>query len=340
MESTRRDILLAAAALAPIFATQMATPSLAEETSPGSLRLVTFKSRTNAKPRVGILRDSGGTIDLSAEATRLGRSLQFDPASMLALIAAGPAGLDEIRAVAGAANTELAAADVQLMAPIPILQRNIYAVGWNYLEHFAEGQIAHKTNVKYPDHPVFFSKASHAINGPYDPIPFDPKVSTMIDWEGELAVVIGSRGRNIAEADAMDHVFGWSVINDTTARDVQYTRHGGQWFKGKSLDGHAPMGPCIVVKGTLDPENLKLTTRVNGVVKQEANTSQMFFKVPKIIEELSLGLTLEPGDIIASGTPSGIGYARTPQEFLKPGDVMETEIGGIGIIRNEIKAFG
>jgi len=133
---------------------------------------------------------------------------------------------------------------------------------------------------------------------------------------------------------------GYSVINDTTARDVQNKRHGGQWFKGKSLDGHGPMGPWIVEKSALNYDDLHLVTRINGVVKQDANTSQMYFKVPRIIAELSLGLTLEAGDIIATGTPPGVGFARKPPEFMKPGDVMETEISGIGLIRNEIKAVG
>ena len=176
------------------------------------------------------------------------------------------------------------------------------------------------------------------MNGPYDPIPYDPAVSTMIDWEGELAVIIGKRGRNISEAEAMHYVFGYTVINDTTARDIQQKKHGGQWFKGKSLDGHGPLGPWIIPAAELDYANLHLVTRVNGVVKQDANTKQMYFKVPRIVSELSLGLTIEPGDIIATGTPPGVGFARKPQEFLKPGDVMETEISEIGMIRNVITA--
>jgi 2-keto-4-pentenoate hydratase/2-oxohepta-3-ene-1,7-dioic acid hydratase in catechol pathway len=230
----------------------------------------------------------------------------------------------------------MALAEAHLHAPIPKPVRNVFCVGWNYLDHFVEGQPHRKADVAYPEHPVFFTKATNAVNGPYDPIPYDPKVSTAIDWEGELAVVIGKRGRDISEADAMGHVFGFSALNDTTARDIQQKKHGGQWFRGKSLDGHAPMGPCIVARDDLDPDDLKLTVRVNGVVKQEATTRQMYFKLPRIVAELSLGLTLEVGDIIATGTPPGVGYARTPAEFLKPGDVMETEIAGIGALRNVI----
>jgi 2-keto-4-pentenoate hydratase/2-oxohepta-3-ene-1,7-dioic acid hydratase in catechol pathway len=214
--------------------------------------------------------------------------------------------------------------------------RNTYAVGWNYLEHFGESLTANAAKAALPKHPVFFTKDTHTVNGPFDPIPFDPSVSVKIDWEGELAVIIGKRGRNIKEADAMNYVFGYAVINDTTARDIQVD-HGGQWFKGKSLDGHGPIGPWIIAASDLDYNDLQLTTRVNGVVKQQINTKQMYFKVPRIISELSLGLTLEPGDVIASGTPSGIGAARNPPEFLKPGDILETEIDRIGVIRNEIR---
>jgi 2-keto-4-pentenoate hydratase/2-oxohepta-3-ene-1,7-dioic acid hydratase in catechol pathway len=192
--------------------------------------------------------------------------------------------------------------------------------------------------MEYPAHPVFFTKGVNTVNGPYDPIPFDPAVSTAIDWEVELAVIIGTRGRNIEEADAMSHVFGYSVINDTTARDMQIKLHGGQWFKGKSLDKYGPIGPWIVPAADLDPSDLHLLLRVNGEVKQDASTAQMYFKVARIIAELSRGLTLVPGDIIATGTPPGIGNARKPPEFLKPGDVMETEIVGLGTLRNVIQA--
>jgi 2-keto-4-pentenoate hydratase/2-oxohepta-3-ene-1,7-dioic acid hydratase in catechol pathway len=254
---------------------------------------------------------------------------------MVSLIAAGPDAIGQARKCAAAEPGE-PLASVRLMAPIPVPVRNTYAVGWNYLEHFDESLTAKASKAKLPEHPVFFTKGTHTVNGPFDPIPFDPAVSVKIDWEGELAVIIGKRGRNIKETDAMNYVFGYAVINDTTARDMQVD-HGGQWFKGKSLDGHGPIGPWIVAAGDLDYNDLELTTRVNGVVKQQINTRQMYFKVPRIISELSLGLTLEPGDVIATGTPSGIGAGRTPQEFLKPGDVLETEIDRIGVIRNEIR---
>ncbi|TDT94643.1 2-keto-4-pentenoate hydratase/2-oxohepta-3-ene-1,7-dioic acid hydratase in catechol pathway [Azorhizobium sp. AG788] len=345
MDTGRRSFMVSVAAAAAAAAPLMVGPTheaVAQTNDPGgALKLLSFRLRDGAPPRVGVALADGTVVDLTAEAARSGKALSFKPDDMVSLIAAGDKGLAEVRElVAQVAPGRVKLTEIIYLPPIPNPQRNIYAVGWNYLEHFAEGQAVRMTDTKYPEHPVFFTKGTHSINGPFDPIPFDPKVSTQIDWEGELAIVIGRRGRNIPEAEALDYVFGYSVINDTTARDVQNARHGGQWFKGKSLDGHGPMGPWIVTKGAFDQDKLHLVTRVNGVVKQDASTGQMYFKVPRIIAELSLGLTLEPGDIIASGTPPGVGFARKPQEFLKPGDVMETEIVGIGTLRNEIKAVG
>ena len=305
-------------------------------TGASTLRLVTFGQGTSDSPRLGAVTAQGMVVDLGATARAKGMTLAFNPTSMLSLVAAGPDAIEQARTCAASGRPHASLDRVRLLAPIPAPARNIYAVGWNYLEHFGESLTAKAAEANLPKHPVFFTKGTHTINGPFDPIPFDPSVSIKIDWEGELAVIIGKRGRNIAESDAMQYVFGYAVINDTTARDMQVD-HGGQWFKGKSLDGHGPMGPWIIPASDIDYTNLQLTTRVNGVVKQQINTSQMYFKVPRIIAELSLGLTLEPGDIIATGTPSGIGAARNPPEFLKPGDVMETEIDRIGVIRNVIR---
>ena len=307
--------------------------------TPGSLRLLTFAPKPGDAPRVGALAANGRIVDLGAAASKSKKKLSFDAARMVSLIAVGEPALAEVRALLTAVPLDGPRVDdVRLLAPIPDPPRNVFAVGWNYVEHFEEGKGLRDANQTLPEHPVFFTKATHVVNGPYDPIPFDPGVSRQIDWEGELAVVIGRRGRNIPEAKALGFVFGFTVINDTTARDLQQKRHGGQWFKGKSLDGHGPMGPWIVTAAGFDHDDQHLVTRVNGVVKQDANTRQMYFKVPRIVAELSLGLTLEPGDIIATGTPPGIGYARKPPEFLKPGDVLETEIDGIGTIRNTIVA--
>ncbi len=302
------------------------------------LRLLSFAPREGDPVRVGAIDAGGGVVDLGREAARRKAKLPFDPAGMLSLIASGEPGLAAVRRLLEAAGDGVRIEDVRLHAPIPRPLRNVFAVGWNYVEHFEEGKALRDAGQTLPEHPVFFTKGANTVNGPYDPIPYDPAVSTLIDWEGELAVVVGRRGKNIPEERAMEHVFGFTVINDTSARDIQQKKHGGQWFKGKSLDGHGPTGPWIVTAGGFDSGDLRLVTRVNGVVKQDASTSRMYFKVPRIVSELSLGLTLEPGDVIATGTPPGIGHAPKPAEYLKPGDVLETEIGGIGTLRNPIRA--
>jgi 2-keto-4-pentenoate hydratase/2-oxohepta-3-ene-1,7-dioic acid hydratase in catechol pathway len=302
------------------------------------LRLLSYADE-HGHPRLGFLRADGHVVDAGEAAHQAKIVLGFASASMLALIEAGPQGLAEIRELAAASvHTGLKLADVRVLPPLPKLARNIFCVGWNYLEHFAEGARMRDPAQKLPEHPVFFTKATGALNGPFDPIAFDRSISEQVDWEAELAVVIGKRGRNIAQAEAFDHVFGYTIVNDVSVRDLQKTWHGGQWFKGKSLDGHAPMGPWIVPASDLDPGDLRLTLRVNGEVKQNGSTKDMYFKIPRIIAELSRGLTLEPGDVIATGTPSGVGMGRNPPEWLKPGDVMETEIEGIGAMRNTIHA--
>jgi 2-keto-4-pentenoate hydratase/2-oxohepta-3-ene-1,7-dioic acid hydratase in catechol pathway len=185
--------------------------------------------------------------------------------------------------------------------------------------------------------PIIFNKATTAVIGPYDDIPFDAAVSERIDWEVELGVIIGKRGKNIAVAAAMSFVFGYTIINDVSARDLQ--RQHRQFFKGKSLDGSCPTGPWIVTADSLsDPHVLRLTCRINDITKQDGNTSQMIFNIPATIEYLSRGMTLLPGDIIATGTPAGVGDARTPPEYLKPGDIVESEIEGIGVLRNGVTA--
>ena len=266
------------------------------------------------------------------------------PFNLLALIES-EIGLDLAKALLQTSEESLIADElllpvstVRLIAPIPHPPKHVLCLGRNYAEHAAESTRAfgEAPPIDKPAYPAIFTKAPTSITGPYSDIPYDPHVSTQIDWEGELAVVIGKAGKNIRREDAMQHVFGYTVLNDISARDIQ-KRHGGQFFKGKSLDGSCPTGPWIVTADEIpDPHNLELTVRVNGVVKQHGNTGSMLFDIPEIIEHLSLGMTLEPGDIIATGTPAGVGHARTPPEFLRPGDVVEVEIENIGTIKNRI----
>jgi 2-keto-4-pentenoate hydratase/2-oxohepta-3-ene-1,7-dioic acid hydratase in catechol pathway len=300
------------------------------------MRFVTYSRTADPKPRVGVLTDGSRVLDLAEAAKASGRPLPFDPSDMVSLIAAGKEGLEAVRRLAaGGAGGAVALDAVRLHAPVPRPRKNVFCLGWNYLEHFKEGEAVRQSGQQIPDYPVFFSKTVTAVTGPRDPIPFDPKVSEKIDWEVELVVVIGTGGKNIPESRAMEHVFGYTAMNDVSARDLQ-RRHGGQWFKGKSLDGHCPMGPCIVTADEVDPNGLRVRTRVNGVTKQDSNTRHFYFKIPRVIAELSLGLTLEPGDLISTGTPEGVGFGRTPPEFLKPGDLLETEVEGVGVLQNRI----
>jgi len=226
-------------------------------------------------------------------------------------------------------------ADVRLLPPVPLV-RNPFCVGWNYDDHFAEGAAARGTDVAPPDHPTYFTKATTSIIGPADVITRHADVTDSLDWEVELAVVIGQPGTNIAEAEAMNHVLGFTIANDVSARNVQ-REHGGQWFRGKSLDATSPLGPWIVTPDELDHlETRPIRCRVNGEVLQDAVLGDMHFGISRIIAELSRGVSLLAGDVILTGTPSGVGFARTPPHFLNSGDVVESEIAGIGQLRNVV----
>ncbi len=226
---------------------------------------------------------------------------------------------------------------LRIKAPIPRPRKNIFCLGLNYAEHVAEGARARgEPPPNLPTDPIFFTKPPTAANGPYDPIVY-PKATTMLDYEVELAFVIGRKGKYIAEEKAYDHIAGYMVFNDVTARDLQ--RKHGQWFKGKGLDGFAPMGPYLVTKDEVpDPQNLNLTLWVSGKERQKSNTKYMIFNIPTIVEALSAGLTLEPGDIVATGTPSGVGASMTPQGLLNVGDIVEVEVEGLGRLRNRVVA--
>jgi 2-keto-4-pentenoate hydratase/2-oxohepta-3-ene-1,7-dioic acid hydratase in catechol pathway len=295
------------------------------------MRLVTFVPGKGA-PRVGLIHGGNYLIDLTQAAGKP----PFDPHDMVSLIASGGKGLAWLRKAAAKPKRTLSLGKATVLAPIPRPRKNVYCVGWNYVEHFEEGKQALKHTQELPAHPAFFSKPPTTVIGPYDTVPLHAGVTEKLDWEVELGVIIGKGGTNIKEADAYKHVFGYTVINDVSAREIQ-RRHGGQWFKGKGLDGTCPMGPWIVTADEVpDPHALRLASRVNGDIKQDSNTRYMYFKIPRIIAELSAGLTLEPGDIISTGTPAGVGHARTPPEFMKAGDMLETEVYGVGLLRNRI----
>ncbi len=225
--------------------------------------------------------------------------------------------------------------DVQPAAPVRP-QKNVFCVGRNYLEHAKEGARALGRELKLPDVPAFFTKAPTAIADPDATLEFRADVSKEMDWEGELAVIIGKRIKDVSEEEAMSAVFGYTCLNDITARDLQ--RAHQQFFKGKSLDSSCPMGPWIVGADEIpDPHRLLLSLRVNGHRKQQSDTGRMIFRIPRLIAELSIGTTLEPGDVISTGTPDGVGFARTPPEFFQDGDVVEIAIQKIGTLRNTIR---
>lgn len=254
---------------------------------------------------------------------------------MLTLIQGGAAALAELREYLATHHPDLPLDRLPLLAPIPRPLKNILCLGWNYREHAHESAKATQRTPQIPQHPVVFTKAVTAVTGPYARIPYDAALSTQIDWEVELGVIIGRDGYRISREHALDHVFGYTIINDLSARDIQ-ARHK-QFFLGKSLDGHCPMGPWIVTHDEIpDPQRLALTCTVNGVLKQQANTRDQLFDVATTISILSHGMTLEAGDIIATGTPAGVGFARTPPEFLRPGDTVVCEIEGIGRLENTI----
>jgi 2-keto-4-pentenoate hydratase/2-oxohepta-3-ene-1,7-dioic acid hydratase in catechol pathway len=292
------------------------------------MKLVTYQDGTNV--RVGVVQQ-----DFIIELTR-------QAPDMLSLIEKQRGVLACTREIISNFNnnTPMSTAvvptkSVKLLAPIPRPRKNMVCLGKNYAAHAVETARARGRPEVVPDQPVFFTKAVTAINHPDALIPYDATISTELDWEVELAIVIGEQGKNIPREEAMDYVFGYTIMNDISARDLQ-SRHR-QFYKGKSLDGSAPLGPWIVtVDEIADPHNLPIRLRVNDEIMQDANTRDMVHTIPDIIAVLSQGMTLEPGDIIATGTPSGVGMAMEPPRFLQPGDVIEAEIEGIGVLRNTI----
>ncbi|MDO8703946.1 MAG: fumarylacetoacetate hydrolase family protein [Sulfuricaulis sp.] len=294
------------------------------------MHLVTFTE--DGKTRLGVLdRARGEVIDLA----RAGPGL---PTDMLAFIARGESALAEARAAMTSGAGRLPLAKVHLVAPIPRPGRNIFCVGKNYRDHVQElrksaATIAARDAI--PEVPIFFTKATSSVIGPNRPIPAGLDPTHSADYEGELAVVIGPGGRAITRQDAMRHVYGYTIINDVTSRVLQ-GRHQ-QWFLGKSLDGFCPMGPAIATADEAPNVGaLRVLTRVNGEQRQDALVSSLIFDIPTLIETLSRTLTLEPGDIIATGTPAGVGLGFQPPKYLKPGDLVAITIEPIGTLENPV----
>jgi len=313
------------------------------------MRFVTF-SRKNQQ-RLGLMGPQEHIIDLAEINRRYlkGGKAPF-LASMQAFIDAGGKALQLARKaekyVAGKTADEqkkllsvgalVKPSQAKIISPIPQPRKNCVMLGINYREHVDEGARARELEIKYPEWPVFFTKPATSVIGHLGKVIHHP-CTTKLDWEVELAVIIGKKGRDIPKPKAYDYVFGYTVCLDMTARELQ--RQHGQWYKGKALDTFCPLGPWIVHKNALpEPQQVRLICRVNGEVMQDGNTRDMIFDIPTIIESLSAGLTLEPGDIISTGTPSGVGFARVPPVFLKPGDKVEGEVEGIGTLEVEIVA--
>ena len=294
------------------------------------MRLVTFSDAEGT--RIGIHDAASGTIvDLSA-GSRL-------PRDMGAFVALGRNGLTRARAAAKSGKGRIPVDTVKIHAPFPKPSKNILCVGKNYHDHarefHASGFDASAGKDAIPELPIIFTKWPNSVIGPGEAIPSANDYTNSTDYEGELTVVIGEGGRNISQKDAYKHVYGYTIVNDVTARTLQ-NQHK-QWFLGKSPDGYCPMGPCIVTADEIDDvTQLRLLTKVNGEVRQDAYVSQLIFDIPTLIETLSRVMTLEPGDLIATGTCAGVGIGFDPPRFLKAGDVVDVTIEPIGTLSNPV----
>lgn len=302
------------------------------------MRLITYRSHVNAASRLGAIAGDY-VVDLAALAHYSGK---FLPDNMLDFIDLGPSaiatGTEMLNTCEG--NWPVGCAqplvNVKVLAPIPRPRKNIFGIGLNYVEHVAESSRTLDTAKELPKEPVIFSKPPTSVIGPDDAIEHNAQITQQLDWEVELAVIIGSRAKRVSEEQALNYVFGYSLMIDMSARDC---RRAGQWIYSKGQDTFAPFGPCIVTADEIpDPHNLNLSLRVNGVTKQSSNTRHMLFKVPTLIADISKGITLEPGDIIATGTPEGVGAGRSPQEWVWPGDVIDAEVEYIGKLRHPVVA--
>ncbi|MBJ3814576.1 fumarylacetoacetate hydrolase family protein [Shimwellia pseudoproteus] len=302
------------------------------------MRLITYRNEVTGAGRLGAVVGDY-VVDLAALAEHHGSTL---PDNMLDFIDLGPlavtAGSALLQSYEG--NWPVGCAqplvNVKVLAPIPRPRKNIFGIGLNYVEHVAESSRTLDTAKDLPKEPVIFSKPPTSVIGPDDAIEHNGAITQQLDWEVELAVIIGTRAKRVTEAQALNYVFGYSVIIDMSARDC---RRAGQWIYSKGQDTYAPFGPCIVTADEIaDPHNLNLSLRVNGVTKQSSNTRHMLFNIPTLIADISKGITLEPGDIIATGTPEGVGAGRSPQEWVWPGDIIDADVECIGSLRHPVVA--
>lgn len=300
------------------------------------MRLVTYRSEVAAAGRLGaIVGDL--VVDLFELGLATGQPL---PDNMLDFIDMGPNAVAATSRLLDECADDLPLgvavplANVKLLAPIPRPRKNIFGIGLNYVEHVAESSRTLDTSADLPKEPVIFSKPPTTVIGPGDAIEHNRNITQQMDWEVELAVIMGTRAQRVSKEDALKYVFGYSVMIDVSARDC---RRAGQWIYSKGQDTYAPFGPVIVTADEItDPHNLNLSLTLNGVTKQSSNTKHMLFNVNDLIADISAGITLEPGDIIATGTPEGVGAGRDPQEWMWPGDVVEAVVEGIGTLRHPI----
>jgi 2-keto-4-pentenoate hydratase/2-oxohepta-3-ene-1,7-dioic acid hydratase in catechol pathway len=294
------------------------------------MRLVTFSDADGM--RIGVHDAGSNTIVDITKASRL-------PKDMTAFVALGRNGLQRARRAVKSGENRIPYDSVKIHAPFPRPAKNILCVGKNYHDHAKEfhnsGFDASAGANAIPELPIIFTKWPNSVIANGEPIPTANDYTNSTDYEGELTVVIGEGGRNISKAKAYDHVYGYTIVNDATARTLQQSHK--QWFLGKSLDGYCPMGPCIVTADEIkDVEQLRLLTKVNGEVRQDAYVSQLIFDIPTLIETLSRVMTLEPGDLIATGTCAGVGIGFNPPKFLQPGDVVAITIEPIGTLENPV----
>ncbi|MFB7382236.1 fumarylacetoacetate hydrolase family protein [Kitasatospora purpeofusca] len=302
------------------------------------MRLLTYCIPGDDTPRPGALLAGDRVADLTALASAAGVRL---PPDLLGLVAGGEPVLAAVRELLAGATADSSPAEGPAVRPLaevslraPLRPGKIVGVGLNYVEHVAESHRTLDTERELPDRPVLFSKPSTAVTGPGQPVLHNAELTKQLDWECELAVVIGTPAFRVAEADALRHVFGYSIVNDISARDQ---RRSGQWFFSKGQDSYAPFGPVVVTADEIpDPQRLDLSLRVNGELRQDSNTRHMLFGIARLIADISSGVTLEPGDVIATGSPSGVGAGMVPPQFLRPGDLVEATIEGIGTLANPV----